>query len=160
MVWLALFFAIPAVLTAVAVHRVLRVARRFRDPEALRELLSADVRVALDRAGVGLDADGMLRLRESDELTRRVVADLRRAFVRAVLRPSSGAPTRTVAPVTGSPSEALLEATAAPRRSDRAAVPGLPTPIDALPSPTTRAAVCAAVGLGLASAAIWLFGRG
>jgi hypothetical protein len=160
MLWFALFFAIPAAAMAFVLLQVVRVAQRFRDPESLRELLSAEVRVALDKKGIQLDSQGMARLGESDELTRLVVADLRRAFRRAVFAPSSGAPTRTVAPA--APVTPITPGPMARfgRGPDRSAVPGLPAPIDAVPPVRARAVASALITLGLVTALAAVLARG
>jgi len=160
MLWFLLFFLTIAALIVVALRRALRVARSFQDPESLRELLSPDVRIALDRASIRLDADGMAKLRESEELTRLVTTDLRRAFVRAILAAGAATPGRTRTPAAAAISGASLGVAALGNGPDRSEVPGLPPPIDAVPSSKSRAAVLVSAVAGVAGAAIWLLARG
>ena len=149
MPWILILFLLPLVLFSVFVRRAIRVARQIRDPEQLRSLLSDETREALLEADLDPDSFSMQEVRKSEELTRLIASDLRRALRSVVLglpiRVSEASPDTTRLGLDHN-SEFSMHRWRT-RTSRRAGHPPLPPPIGQTSGPGMRVlAVLAIVG--------------
>ena len=157
MTWVLVFFLLPVVLFSLVVFRVIRLVRRFHDPEQLRSLLSDEARAAILEAGLEPDSISMQAIQENEQLSRLVAADLRRALRPLILglRLSQPGRSRDAASLPSGHDSAAPMYRSSTGAFTPARQPFLPAPIDQSSGSGRRAIVALAV-VGLLAVAIFV----
>lgn len=119
MSWFVVLFFVPVAIFLLIARRVMRAIRRLQDPAQFGQFLSEDARRALRQANYDPDAIRFDEIKESEELSRILSAELRRVFRMAILGMDPSANRRSPG-LPGAPSGSSILAPARPEASSEA----------------------------------------